>query len=100
MARTTHLKLAVSAADDRIAGWLAALGADYAESDVALLGRVLEWIAPQAAGRTLQGGEPLLPHAVNMALIPRESKLDAECLAASLLAPVAVTHDAVLAIRD
>ena len=100
MARTTHLKLAVSPVDDRIPGWLARLGADYAESDVALLGRVLEWIAPQAAGRTLQGGEPLLTHAVNTALILREFKLDAECLAASLLAPVAVTHEAVLAIRD
>jgi len=61
---------------------------------------VLEWIAPQAAGRTLQGGEPLLPHAVNTALILREFKLDAECLAASLLAHLAVAHEAVLAIRD
>ena len=56
MARSTHLKLAGQPADDRIAGWLTALGADYAEPDVALLGRVLGWIAPQAAGRTLQGG--------------------------------------------
>ncbi|MEK7834911.1 MAG: HD domain-containing protein, partial [Pseudomonadota bacterium] len=54
----------------------------------------------QAAGRTLQGGEPLLPHAVNTALILREFKLDAECLAASLLAHLAVAHEAVLAIRD
>ena len=100
MARPTHLKLATQPADNRIAGWLAALGADYAESEVALLGRVLEWIAPQAAGRTLQGGEPLLPHAVNTALILREFKLDAECLAASLLAHLAVAHEAVLAIRD
>ncbi len=100
MMRPTHLKLAVPPPDDRIAGWLVALGADYAGSDVALLGRVLEWIAPQAAGHTLPGGEPMLPHAVNTALILREFKLDAECLAASLLAQVAVTHAAVLAIRD
>jgi GTP pyrophosphokinase len=100
MVRPTHLKLAAQPGDDRIAGWLAALGADYAEPDIALLGRVLEWIAPQAAGRTLPGGEPLLPHAVNTALILREFKLDAECLAASLLAHVAVEHEAVLQIRD
>ena len=100
MARSTHLKLAGQPADDRIAGWLTALGADYAESDVALLGRVLEWIAPQAADHPLQSGEPLLPHAVNTALMLREFKLDAECLAASLLAHVAVAHAAVLAIRD
>ena len=100
MVHPTHLKLAAQPDDDRIAGWLAALGAGYAESDGALLGRVLGWIAPQAAGHTLQGGEPLLPHAVNTALILRELKLDAECLAASLLAHVAVAHEAVLAIRD
>ena len=41
MARPTHLKLATQPADDRIAGWLAALGADYAEPDVALLGRAI-----------------------------------------------------------
>ncbi len=100
MARSTHLKLATQPADDRIAGWRAALGADYAQSDIELLGRVLEWISPRAAEHALHGGEPLLPHAVNTALMLREFKLDAECLAASLLAHVAVTHEAVLAIRD
>ncbi len=100
MVRPTHLKLAAPAGDDRIAGWLAALGAGYAEPDVALLQRVFEWIAPQAAGHTLQGGESLLPHAVNTALILREFKLDAECLAAGLLAHVAAAPEAVLAIRD
>jgi len=99
--RATHLQLAPQpGSDERIAGWLAALSADYAEPDVALLRRVLEWIAPQAAGHTLPGGEPLLAHAVNTALMLREFKLDAECLAASLLAHVAVAHAAVLEIRD
>jgi GTP pyrophosphokinase len=94
------LKLVTQPGDDRIAGWLAALGADYAESDVALLERVLEWVAPQAAERTLHGGEPLLTHALDTALILREFKLDAECLAAGLLAHVAVTPAAVLEMRD
>ena len=47
--RATHLQLVTQPGEDRIAGWLAALGADYAEPDVALLKRVLEWVAPQAA---------------------------------------------------
>ena len=100
MVHATHLKLVSEPGDDRIAGWLAALGADYAEPDIALLKRVIEWIAPQATDHTLKSGEPLLPHALDTALILREFKLDAECLAASLLAHVAVTHEAVHAMRD
>jgi GTP pyrophosphokinase len=100
MVHPTHLKLVSEPGDDRIAGWVDALGADYAEPDIALLKRVFEWIAPQAADHTLKGGEPLLPHAFNTALMLREFKLDAECLAACLLAHVAVTHEAVLAMRD
>ncbi len=100
MVRATHLQLVTQPGDDRIAGWLAELGIEYAGPDLALLKRVLEWIAPQAAERTLHGGEPLLPHALDTALILREFKLDAECLAASLLAHVAVTPEAVLAMRD
>ncbi len=100
MVHATHLKLVTQFGDGRIAGWLAEFGVDYAEPDLALLKRVLEWIALQAADHTLKSGEALLPHALSTALILREFKLDAECLAASLLAHVAITHDAVLAMRD
>ena len=100
MVRASHLKLVTQPVDDRLAGWRAALIAECAGPDAALLDSVLEWVAPQAAGRTLKGGEPLLPHVVNTALMLREFRLDAECLAASLLAHFVDTHDAVLAVRD
>jgi GTP pyrophosphokinase len=100
MEHATHLKLVTQSGDDRIAGWLAEFANDYAEPDLALLKGVLEWIALQAADHTLKSGEPLLPHALSTALILREFKLDAECVAASLIAHLAVTHDAVLAMRD
>src|SRR5450759_3227709 len=100
MVHATHLKLVTQFGDGRIAGWLAEFGVDYADPDLALLKRVLEWIALQAADHTLKSGEPLLPHALSTTLILREFKLDAECLTASLEAHVAITHDAVLAMRD
>ena len=49
---------------------------------------------------TLHGGELLLPHAVEVALVLRELKLDAECVAAALLAHCAATRDAVLGLRE
>jgi len=100
MVRATHLKLVAGPGDERAAGWLAALGADYAEHDVALLQRSLEWLAPRLENRTLKGGEPALAHALNTASILRELRLEAECLAAGLLAQVADAHEAVVAIRD
>ena len=100
MVHETRLKLVVQSDDGRIAAWLTELGADYAGPERALLKRALEWVSLQAADHKLKSGEPVLSHAISSALILREFKLDAECLAASLLAPVAATHDAVLAIRD
>ena len=100
MPREPHLKLVAQPVDDRIAGWLTELAAEYAGPDAELLERVLRWIAPQAVERTLKGGEALLPHAVDTALMLREFRLDAECLAASLLAHFVATRDAVLAVRD
>ena len=49
---------------------------------------------------TAKGGEPALDHALNVATILRELKLDAECLVACLLVPVASGHDALVEIRD
>jgi len=100
MAHATHLQLITRPGEDRIAGWLTEAGVDYTEPERALLKRVLEWVAPRAAGSTLQGGEPLLSHALDTASILREFKLDAECLAASLLAHAAVAPDAVAAMRE
>ncbi len=100
MSRATHLKLITQPVDDRVTVWLAALTTDYAEPDAELIARTLEWVVPQGAGRTLKAGEPLLPHAINTALMLRGFKLDAECLAASLLAHFIANREAVLAVRD
>ncbi len=100
MVRATHLKLVTPPGDDHAAGWLAAVGADYTASDALLVKRALEWFAPRVAGHALISGEPALAHALGTASILRELKLDAECLAASLLAQVTDTHEAVLAVRD
>ena len=100
MVRATHLQLAPRPADDRIADCLAEFGADYAAEDIALLRRVIEWMAPRAAEISLKGGEPLLPHALDTASILRGFKLDAEGVAASLLAHVAASPEAALAVRE
>jgi GTP pyrophosphokinase len=100
MVGAMHLKLVAQPGDERATAWLAELGTDYAESDTVLLKRALAWVTPRLEGRTVKGGEPALAHALSMASILREIKLDAECLAASLLAQVADAHEAVVAIRD
>jgi GTP pyrophosphokinase len=49
---------------------------------------------------TAKGGEPALDHALHVATILRELKLDAECLVACLLVPLAGSHDMLVEIRD
>jgi GTP pyrophosphokinase len=94
-----HLKLITRPVEPRLDAWVAALGAGYGEADLARLTRVLEWVSPRAGERTLAAGEPLLSHAVNSAFILQELGLDAECVAASLLAHFA-QPDALLEVRD
>ena len=100
MVRATHLKLVTEPGDERAAEWIAALAADYATTDVDLLTRVLEWVAPQLHERVVKGGEPALAHALCVATTLRELKLDVECVAASMLVDVAVAYEGVLQIRD
>ena len=100
MARPTHLKLVTQPDPERAAAWVGALASDYSATDVDLLKRVLEWLAPRLHEETANSGEPALEHVLNVATLLRELKLDAECLAASLLVPVAAKHDAVVGIRD
>ena len=100
MARVTHLKLVTAPDHERAAAWIAALAADHPAADVDLLKRVLEWLAPLLHEETAKGGEPALEHVLNTATLLRDLKLDAECLAASLLVPAAAKHDAVVEIRD
>ena len=86
MAPAPQLKVVSAHADARLTAWLTRLADGYAESDAALIGRALAWAVQQAGERTLSGGEPVLEHAVNATLILRGFNLDAETLAASLLA--------------
>ncbi len=100
MARTSHLTL-VSAPDSGFgATWLATLQADYTAADIELLTSVLAWLNPRLHEQTGKGGESASEHALNVAAILCELKVDAECLAASLLVPAASTHDALVEIRD
>ncbi len=100
MSRAPQLKLVTVPGHERAAAWLATLGADYAEPDVEMLRRVLEWLSPLLHDNLIKGGEPALDHALNVATILRDLKLDAGCLAAGMLAAVAARHDIVLEIRD
>ncbi len=100
MVHATHLKLVSQSSDDRLAGWLAALDGDYAAADAVLLKRVLEWAEPQWGGRILKGGEPASAHALNTASILHALKVDAESMAAGLLAQLAGTQESFVAMRD
>ena len=100
MAAATHLKLGTQPDPERPAAWLAALAPSYTAADVELLKRVLEWLAPLLHEQTAKDGEPALEHVLNVATLLRDLKLDVECLAASLLVPVAVKHAAIVEIRD
>jgi GTP pyrophosphokinase len=99
--RTRHLTLVPRAESDPAAGWLDSLGADFAKAgDGSLLADVLQWAAPQLAGRVHPSGAPAIAHALHTASILHGLKLDAECLAAALVAQIAVARDAVLAIHE
>jgi len=99
MVRATHLKL-VTPAPAVAEDWLAACAGDYAPPEAALLKRVYEWSVPRLASRKLAGGEAALAHAQNTAVVLRELGLDAECAAASLLAPVIGEQNALTEVRD
>ena len=100
MARSSHLTLVTLPDGARGAAWLATLAGVYAPAEVDALTRAIEWLNARLQDATVKGGEPALDHALNVATILRELKLDAECLVACLLVPVASGHDALVEIRD
>mgnify|MGYP001217397741 FL=1 len=98
MVRATHLRLVSQNGSDPVAGWLASLGADFDGHE--LLERVLQWLSPQLADRVHKSGAPALAHALNTATILHELKLDAECLAAGLIAQIADRRETVLLVHE
>ena len=100
MVGSARLTLVTNPPGDHVESWIATLGDGYGEPELARLRQVVEWIAVEARGRTLAGGEPLLPHVVHAAMLVRSLGLDAECVAACLLAHFVGTADSVLAARE
>jgi len=100
MARSSHLTLVTAPDGARGAAWLATLAGDYAPAEIDALTRALDWTNLRLQDATAKGGEQAFDHALNVATILRELKLDAECLVACLLVPVASGHDALVEIRD
>jgi GTP pyrophosphokinase len=99
MVRATHLKL-VAQSDHDADSWLATLGGGYPLQEIALLRHAYEWAALRLDGKRLTGGESALTHGQAVAAILHELGLDADCIAASLLALVADNHDAFVELRD
>ncbi len=99
MVRATHLKLVTQTGHDAD-GWLAALGDDYSQQEMALLKHAYEWAAQHFEERRLAGGESALAHRQGVAAILHGLGLDANSIAASLLAPGTGNHDALVKLRD
>ncbi len=100
MPLTSHLSRVTAPDTGRCAAWLAGFGADYPAPDAALLKRVLEWLNPRLHDQVTRGGEHALEHVLGVATLLRELKVDAECLVAGLLVPLAGSHDSVVEIRN
>ncbi|MEO7725892.1 MAG: bifunctional (p)ppGpp synthetase/guanosine-3',5'-bis(diphosphate) 3'-pyrophosphohydrolase, partial [Burkholderiales bacterium] len=100
MANAPHLKLVTGPDTAQGTAWLEKLVPDYAAPDVDLLARTLDWVTPLLHDEVAKSGEPAFVHSLNVATMLRGLKLGADCLAASLLAPAAVSHDRVVAMRD
>ena len=98
--RPAHLKLVTTPDSSHGAEWAASFADHYAAPDVDLLARALDWVTPRLHDERAKGGESALEHALNVAALLREIRLDAECIAAGLLMQAAVTHDTVVQIRD
>jgi GTP pyrophosphokinase len=92
--------LKIVARERRADASLSELTAGYAPADVALIERALAWAHGEAEGRTLKSGESALDHAVNATRILSGFNLDAESLAASLLAPFVGSSKAAAAVRE
>ncbi len=89
MVQATHLRLIAAEAGDPGAAWLSQLEHGITPAHLDLLRGALRFAGEQLENRALPSGEPALAHAIGAAGVLLELRLDAEALAASVLAPVA-----------
>ena len=96
MVKKPQLKLVVAPRVDGPKAWLAQVARGYTESEREQFRPVLEYVAAACGNQALSSGEPLLAHALGTAGIVAELKLDAEVVAAALLAscPALATNQA------
>ena len=100
MERALPLDLVTPDRDNQIAELRAVLVAGFDDADAALITRALAWMEVRAAKLTLRNGEVLSAHAIATVAILREFRVDAECLAASMLAYFVESDAAVSALRE
>lgn len=88
--KATHLKLVAPAGGAIAGGWLPEIERRLTPPQRELLQSAMRFARERLEGRALASGEPALDHALGTAGILFDLRLDAEALAASQLAPVAL----------
>jgi len=88
--KATHLKLVAPAGGAIAGGWLSEIELRLAPPERELLQSAMRFARERLEGRALTSGEPAVDHALGTAGILFDLRLDAEALAASQLAPVAL----------
>ena len=97
----THLKLVSAGEADPCDTWLSRLGHGVAPAQLDLLRAALQFAREHLDKRSLPSGEPALAHGLGATDILVELRLDADALAAAVLAPVAmVAAEGAALIRD
>ena len=100
MVGASALNIAGKGGEDDASRLASVLREHYAPADCAQVERALAWAAPRLERRLAKSGESALSHALKTAVILQEIKLDADCIAASLLAPLVEEREAVRAMRE
>jgi len=99
--KTTQLKLIAGGGAARSDAWLSRLHGGFAPAHLDLLRAAVGFAGEELEGRLLPGGEPALGHGLGAADILLELRLDAEAVAAAVLASVvAVAAERTVRIRD
>jgi GTP pyrophosphokinase len=99
--KATQLKLIAAGAADPGGAWLSQLERAFGAAHLDLLRAAMRFASEQLGDRALSSGEPAFAHAIATGGVLLEMRLDAEALAAAVLAPVAaVVPDRAAVIRE